>query len=186
MSTHVALLRGVNVGGVKLAMAELRALVTSLGYTDVATYIQSGNLLFTPPKPAEAPVLADGLRKAIAAEFGIDTPVIVVTRDELASVIEANPYPDEPKPQYVHGVFLSSEPDQARRDQVEATVNFFSEKGSRDEATYRGRVLYLHTPDGFGTSELAKALVTKKTSPVATGTARNWATITKLMALCDG
>jgi uncharacterized protein (DUF1697 family) len=186
MPTHVALLRGVNVGGVKLAMAELRQLVTSLGYADVATYIQSGNLLFTPPRAVGIPVIADELRKAIAAEFGIDTPVMVVTRDDLAAVIEANPYPEEPKPQYVHGVFLSAEPDQAARDQVEATVKSFSEKGSRDAAAYRGRVLYLHTPDGFGTSELAKALVAKKTSPVATGTARNWATITKLMALCDG
>ncbi len=167
-------------------MAELRQLVTSLGYADVATYIQSGNLLFTPPKPAELPVLAAELRTAIADKFGIDTPVMVVTRDELAAVIEANPYPDEPKPQYVHGVFLSAEPDQAARDNVEATVEIFSQKGSRDEATYRGRVLYLHTPDGFGTSELAKALIAKRTSPVATGTARNWATITKLMALCDG
>jgi len=187
MPTHVALLRGVNVGGGnKLPMAELRKLMTSLGYADVATYIQSGNLLFTPARSTEIPVLADELRKAIAGEFGIDTPVIVVTRDELAGVIEANPYPDAPKPQYVHGVFLSAEPDQASRDKVEATVNFFSEKGSKDEASYRGRVLYLHTPDGFGTSELAKALVAKKSSPVATGTARNWATITKLLALCDG
>jgi uncharacterized protein (DUF1697 family) len=186
MPTHVALLRGVNVGGVKLPMAELRKLATSLGYDEVATYIQSGNLLFTPARATGNDVLAAELRKAIAAEFGIDTPVMIVTRDELASVIEANPYPDEPKPQYVHGVFLSAEPDQAARAKVEATVDAFSEKGSRDEATYRGRVLYLHTPDGFGTSELAKALVAKKTSPVATGTARNWATITKLMALCAG
>jgi uncharacterized protein (DUF1697 family) len=186
MPTHVALLRGVNVGGVKLPMAQLRELATSLGYEDVATYIQSGNLLFTPASTVSIDALSADLRKAIAGEFGIDTPVIVVTRDELASVIESNPYPDEPKPQYVHGVFLSAEPDQASRDKVEATVKSFSEKGSNDEATYRGRVLYLHTPDGFGTSELAKALVAKKTSPVATGTARNWATITKLMALCGG
>jgi len=167
-------------------MTELREIATSLGYDEVATYIQSGNLLFTPPPDAAIPAIAADLRKAIAAGCGIDTPVIVVTRDELAAVIESNPYPDEPKPQYVHGVFLSAEPDQAQRDKVEATVKSFSEKGSRDEAEYRGRVLYLHTPDGFGTSELAKALVAKKPSPVATGTARNWATITKLMALCDG
>jgi uncharacterized protein (DUF1697 family) len=167
-------------------MAELRQLATSLGYEEVATYIQSGNLLFTPKRGAEISALSADLRKAIAAEFGIDTPVIIVTRDELASVIESNPYPDEPRPQYVHGVFLSAEPDQADRDKVEATVKSFSQKGSRDEAEYRGRVLYLHTPDGFGTSELAKALVAKRASPVATGTARNWATITKLMALCGG
>ena len=166
-------------------MAELRQLATSLGYDEVATYIQSGNLLFTPPPGATVPGLSADLRKAIAAQFSIDTPVIIVTSAELATVIESNPYPDEPKPQYVHGVFLSAEPDQAQRDKVEATVKSFSEKGSNDEATYRGRVLYLHTPDGFGTSELAKALVAKKASPVATGTARNWATITKLMALCE-
>jgi uncharacterized protein (DUF1697 family) len=185
MPTHVALLRGINVGGGgKLPMAELRTLVTSLGHAEVATYIQSGNVVFT-PSHRDAGALAAELRAAIAGSYKLDPPVVVLSRDELADVIAANPYPDEPKPQYVHCVFLPAELDEAGQRQVSDFAAEATVKGSRDELTLRGRTLYVHTPDGFGTSELAKTLLTKRSSPVMTGTARNWATVTKLLALCD-
>src|SRR5260370_30285093 len=79
MPTHVALLRGINVGGGgKLAMADLRQLVTSLGHADVATYIQSGNVVFTPPS-GDSVMLSRELRAAIAETLGVDTSVIVLT-----------------------------------------------------------------------------------------------------------
>jgi uncharacterized protein (DUF1697 family) len=186
MPSHVALLRGINVGGAgKVPMAQLRELVTRLGHSDVATYIQSGNIMFTPSHDDEAALAAE-LTKAIADEFGVRTSAIVLSRAELAAVIAANPYPDEPEKRYVHGVFLPAEPDDADRQRVAGAVAAWAAKGSRDEAQYVGRVLYLHTPDGFGTSELAKELTMKqKSKPPATGTARNWNTITKLLALCD-
>lgn len=186
MPSHVALLRGINVGGAgKVPMAQLRELVTKLGHSEVATYIQSGNILFTPSRGDEAELAAE-LTKAIEGEFGVRTSAIVITRSELAAVIASNPYPDEPEKRYVHGVFLPDEPDTAARQRVADAVAARAAKGSRDEAEYVGRVLYLHTPDGFGTSELAKDLTMKqKSKPPATGTARNWNTITKLLALCD-
>jgi uncharacterized protein (DUF1697 family) len=184
MPTHVALLRAVNVGGVKVTMAELRALVESLGHKDVSTYIQSGNLLFTPPR-ADTAALGRELSAAIENSLGVRSSVIVLSRDELAKVAQANPYTSEPEPRFVHIVFLPGEPDDSVPPAVAAAVTDAAGRGGRDEAALRGRALYLHTPDGFGTSELAKALLGKRSSPVAAGTARNWSTVTKLLALCD-
>ena len=165
-------------------MAELRQLVASLGHGDVATYIQSGNVVFTPSHADRAKLVSE-LRTAIAEAHGIDTPVIVLTRDELATVIDRNPYPKEPNPRYVHGVFLPAELDEAAHSQIRQAADAVKGRGSADEVTLLGRTLYLHTPDGFGTSELAKILLTKRTSPVYVGTARNWNTITKMLTLCD-
>jgi uncharacterized protein (DUF1697 family) len=187
MPTHVALLRGINVGGGgKVPMAELRELVTSLGHADVATYIQSGNIIFSPSHD-DAAKLADELHAAITASFGVRTAVVVLSKAELDAVISANPYPDEPNPKYVHGVFLLAEPDEASRERLADAMAAAVERGSRDEAAVVGRTMYLHTPDGFGTSELAKELLVKKRrDPLANGTARNWSTISKLMVLCEG
>jgi|SRR5580658_1970882 uncharacterized protein (DUF1697 family) len=186
MPTHVALLRGINVGGGgKLLMADLRRLVVSLGHADVATYIQSGNLIFT-PSHADTAALAAELRAAIAGSHGVDPPVIVLSSQELAEVVSANPYPDEPVPKYVHCVFLPESPDQAAHVWIAEAAQAAAARGSADEAALIGRTLYVHTPDGFGTSDLAKTLLMTRSSPVATGTARNWSTVTKLLALCRG
>jgi uncharacterized protein (DUF1697 family) len=185
MPTHVALLRGVNVGGGgKVAMADLRQLLSALGHADVATYIQSGNVVFT-AADSDTSALASELRAAIAAKLGVDTPVIVLTRAELADVIAGNPYRDEPEPRYVHAVFLPAELDESARYQINQVEEENRSQGSRDAVTLIGRTLYVHTPDGFGTSELAKTLLAKRSSPAAGGTARNWNTVTKLLILCD-
>ena len=172
-------------GGGKVPMAELRKLLTALGHSDVKTYIQTGNIIFTPSHD-DAGKLAADLQDAIKASFGVNTSAVVLSRSELSSVIDANPYPDEPNPKWVHGVFLAAEPQKAQHDRVAAAVAAAAERGSRDEATIVGQTLYLHTPDGFGTSELAKDLLMKnRRDPLAAGTARNWSTITKLAALCE-
>jgi uncharacterized protein (DUF1697 family) len=179
-ATHIALLRGVNVGGNnKVPMAELRAALTASGFTGVSTYIQSGNVLFSAPEPDTA-VLEQAVTEVIAGTFGLKIDVVVVTQDQLAAVLSANPYPDEPNPKYVHVVFLGAEPDPARLDAARQTA---AAKGSRDTVTAGDQVLYLHTPDGYGTSELGKALV--KLTSSARGTARNLSTTAKLLALCD-
>src|SRR5262245_43675502 len=110
MPTHVALLRGINVGGGgKVPMAELRELLTKLGYSDVKTYSQSGNIIFTPPHDDSAKLAAE-LHEAIKDAFGVNTFAVVLTMAELSKVISANPYPDEPNPKWVHGVFLVADP----------------------------------------------------------------------------
>ena len=98
MPTHIALLRGINVGGRnRVAMAGLREVVTSLGHTDVATYIQSGNVVFT-SKEADTRVLAAALERAVAEALGVRPRVVVLSRNELSQVIADNPYPDETNP----------------------------------------------------------------------------------------
>ena len=187
MPTHVALLRGINVGGNnKIAMAELRDVVASLGHTGVSTYIQSGNVLFTARDgtAAGASALAADLERAIEQAFGLRLRVVVLSRAELAQVISDNPYLPEPNPKLVHAMFFPAEAGQQVRDSVAAAEQQAASKGSRDEATVVGRTLFLHTPDGYGRSELAVRLARAR-GPVADGTARNWATVTKLLALCD-
>src|SRR5258707_9111651 len=152
MATHVALLRGINVGGGgKVPMADLRKVVAGLGHFEVATYIQTGNIIFTPSHD-DPEALATELQTAIAESFGVRTSAVVLSRAELGKVISANPYPDEPNPRYVHGVFLLSDPDEAAYQRLADALQASTQKGSRDEATIIGRTLYLHTPDGFGTA----------------------------------
>jgi len=184
MPSHVALMRAVNVGGRKIAMADLRQVVASLGHADVATYIQTGNVVFTTTQ-SDTVALAQAMEAAIASSLNVRAPVIVLTRDSLADVISANPYPAEPNPRFVHGVFLPADPDEAMLTAVQQAARQAADLGSRDEATLLGRTLYLHTPDGFGRSGLVTALLMKRSSPAAAGTARNWATITRLLELCD-
>jgi len=186
MPTHVALLRGINVGGGgKLAMADLRQLVGALGHRDVTTYIQTGNVVFSTTR-ADVGLVAREMEAAIATSLDVRTAIIVLTREDLAGVISGNPYSAEPNPRFVHGVFLPADPGQAAAAAVREAVAAAAEVGSADEATLLGQTLYLHTPHGFGNSGLARSLLLKRSSPVAAGTARNWATVTKLLALCDG
>lgn len=192
MASHVALLRGINVGGRnKVPMAELREVVTSLGHTGVTTYIQSGNVLFTTAGTDNAK-LAAALETAIEDRFGLWSSVVVLSRDELAEVLAANPYSGEPDPRLVHVVFRNAEPPPDVRDRIEAAVKAAAAKGSRDTVHSAGRALYLHTPDGFGKSELAQNLMRIMTPPpkqkkqaALAATARNLATSTKLLSLCE-
>jgi uncharacterized protein (DUF1697 family) len=187
--THVALLRGINVGGHnKVPMAELRQVVASLGHADVATYIQSGNVVFSTGETDTA-ALAEALEQAIAAVFGVRARVVVFSRGELAQAMRDNPYSGEPNPRAVHAVFLSATPGPEVADGVADAQRRAEQKqnGTRDTAQVIGRTIFLHTPDGFGRSELA-ALITSGSrgrSADLAGTARNWATVTKLLAMCD-
>jgi uncharacterized protein (DUF1697 family) len=186
--THVALLRGINVGGRnKVAMADLRAVMTSLGYTEVATYIQSGNVVFT-STDTDTALMAANIEAGIAQALEVRPRVVVVSRHELAQVMRDNPYSAEANPKAVHAVFLAEDPGPDQVEGVAAAQRQAARKGSRDTARYVGRTLFLHTPDGFGRSELA-VLLARAGGPVSAqsaGTARNWATVTKLLALCDG
>jgi uncharacterized protein (DUF1697 family) len=181
MPRYLALLRGINVGGHnKVAMVDLRDVAAALGHTDVATYIQSGNLVFTSAE-ADATSLADELEQEIAARLDVRPAVVVVSEPELAQVIADNPFPQEPDPRYLHAVFRRDEMDKTDIADVSAAVLRARQSGSRDDAVVVGRTLFLHTPDGLGRSELAAQLA--RTKVQSAGTARNWATVTKLMAI---
>jgi uncharacterized protein (DUF1697 family) len=189
MASHVALLRGINVGGRnKVPMAELREVVTALGHTDVTTYIQSGNVLFT-TSGSDTAKLASELEAAIAGAFGVTSSVVVLSRDELAGILATNPHQDEPNPKLVHVVFLNAELPADLLDRIKAAETAAEAKtGRHDTVTAIGPALFLHTPEGYGTSELAITLFRIVGTPGKKGvaaTARNWATATKLLSLCE-
>jgi uncharacterized protein (DUF1697 family) len=190
MATHVALLRGINLAGHnKVAMADLRQLVSSLGHNDVATYIQSGNVVFS-SEQADTAALAGDLEEAIAAELGMQIRVVVISREELEQVMRDNPYSDEPNPKMVHAVFLTGKPGPDLDERLDEARKRAAQKqpDNRDTAQVIGQTIFLHTPDGYGRSELAGQIVqaaAKGKAGGVAGTARNWATVTKLLAMCD-
>ncbi len=176
-----------------VAMAELRELVTSLGHTDVATYIQSGNVLFTPPLTGggtagdpDTAALAAELERAIAGRLGLQARAVVLSREELTRCVHDNPYPDEANPRLLHAVFLPGAPSPGLAAWVADAERHVRAAGSRDQAKLLGRTVYLHTPDGYPPSELRRALARKggPTSAAVAGTARNWATVSRLAGLC--
>src|SRR3954470_6103305 len=116
----VALLRAVNVGGRKLPMAELRVLCAGLGWTEIATYIQSGNVVFTAPGEAEA--VETLLEEAIEKQFGLDVPVIVRSRAEWAKYPAENPFPEAAKdePAKLHLLLSKRAPAKGAAEAIEA------------------------------------------------------------------
>ena len=177
MSRHVALLRGINVGPHKrIAMPALRELLEGHGHQDVATYVQSGNIVLTSRlSPAR---LEQTLHEQIAEGLGVETPVVVRTRDELAAAIEANPLPDAVQdPKLFQVTFLSAAPSD---DAVEAIL---TADVTPEQVAVRGREIYAWHRAGVQRSKLARMLVDKRLGVVAT--ARNWNTVNALLALAD-
>ncbi len=179
MERYVALLRGVNVGNTRLAMADLRRLVTGLGHEDVKTYLQSGNVAFTSP-PTKAEILAEGIERVITAELGLTVPVLVRSGTELAAVADGNPYAgkqDDPTRLLV--AFLSAAPTAAR------VAGLTVPAGENLEYAVAGREVFLHYPDGgYGRTKFTNAYLEKKLGVVAT--TRNWKSVCALRDLAAG
>ena len=180
---YVALLRGINVGGRnKVAMADLRQVAESLGHTEVATYIQSGNLVFTSDDDS-ANGLAEALEQEIARSLAVRPAVVVLSRADLAQVIADNPFPGESNPKALHAVFRREALTADAVEAIAAAEQKARAKGSPDEVIVVGRTLFLRTPDGLGRSELAAQLA--RVGSQAAGTARNWSTVNRLLAMLD-
>lgn len=197
-STWVALLRAINLGRTRrVAMADLRAMLGSLGYGDVRTHLQSGNALFTTPDPIDAGAGAGGgggagdaaaveaaaarlereIAARLAAECGFDVPVMVRSAGQLAQVVEANPFVarrvDE---QELHAAFLSAAPPAEAVAAIDVTAY------APDELVVGDRVAYLRRPNGIQGSrlpDLGKLLEIEVTE-------RNWRTVSRLHALALG
>lgn len=183
MATVVALLRGVNVGGRNtVPMADLRRWLTEAGYLRVRTYIQSGNVVLDLPRARPAAVGAH-VHEVIAAHLGLDIPVISLSSAAMAAVLDANPFGQEPDPRRVHVFFLPAPLDAASRARIVELQDGVAAKGSRDRVNAVGTTMYLHTPEGFGRSDLASALMSRGPGAHRAGTARNLATVAALVAL---
>jgi len=178
LRTHVALLRGVNLGARnKVSMADLRALFVDLGHEEVATYVQSGNVVFK-GRVANSADLAKAIERRIARDLGLSITVVVRTKAQLARVAAGNPFAaSEREPASLHVTFLAERPGRARVGELEAN------ESAPDEFRVVGKEIYLHTPQGYGRTKLSGAYFEKQLGVAAT--TRNWRTVTKLAELAS-
>jgi uncharacterized protein (DUF1697 family) len=172
-----ALLKGVNVGGNrKLPMAELKAFIEGLGFTDVKTLLASGNVVFS-TKETDAATLETKIEKAAAEQIGLTTAFLLRDAADLDAIIAANPFPDAAKehPNHLLVVF--------HRDPFPGgLIERIPEHDDGPERLHAiGRELYIDYPNDIGHSTLHKAMGKLKFPKLAT--ARNWNTVGKLRAL---
>jgi uncharacterized protein (DUF1697 family) len=169
---HVALLRGINVGGNNLLpMKDLAKIFADAGCTDVRTYIQSGNVIFE--APVGAPGVGDFVVRNIEKRFGFQIPVIVRTSQQLLKIIRDNPFLESVADQrWLHVYFLAHAPN------AQAIAALDPARSAPDAFHVRGQEIFLHLPNGMGRSKLTNAYFDSKLS--TTCTARNWATVLKL------
>jgi uncharacterized protein (DUF1697 family) len=170
VTRYLGLLRGVNVGGKnKLPMADLRALFESLGYADVQTFIQSGNVLFSSAAVVKPSVLATAIHEA----FGLDVPIVLRTAAALGKVLRANPFVDF-DPAALHVGFMATKAEPSLISAIDADAF------APEQFSIRGEEIYLYLPNGMARTKLPAYLDRRLKVPT---TVRNWNTVAKLVEL---
>ncbi|HMJ92861.1 MAG TPA: DUF1697 domain-containing protein [Allosphingosinicella sp.] len=176
MGKFVALLRGINVGGhARVPMAELRALAEGLGWKQVRTYIQSGNLVFEAGGKASA--LEAALEESLEKAFGFVPAVIVRSASEWTDLAAANPFPkeSESEPNRVMIGLSKHRPKPGAAEEIEARAS------AGERVREAGGTVWFHYPEGAGNSKLTPSLIDRLVgSPL---TARNWRTFLKLQEM---
>ncbi|MFF0478209.1 DUF1697 domain-containing protein [Streptomyces sp. NPDC004284] len=177
--TYAALLRGINVSGRrKVPMAELRDLLEGLGHTDVRTYLQSGNAVFTTDSGAGEDELRAALEDAIEERFGFRVDCLVRDGDYLAAVADACPFPAaELQGKQLHAIYYSEPADPGRFAAIDREAHLPEDFALGD------RVLYLYTPEGLGNSKLGEAVSRPSVVKGLVATGRNWNTVVKLVEM---
>jgi uncharacterized protein (DUF1697 family) len=175
VTAYVAMLRGINVSGRnKLSMTDLRQVFADAGCDDVRTYIQSGNVAFT---SAAAPdTVVEAVERRLRGMVGCRVPVIIRGEDEIAAVVDGNPFlRRQADPAHLHVTFLADTPGAPAVEDLRARPT------APDAFEIVGRAVYLHCPDGYGRTKLTNAFFEKKLASEAT--TRNWRTVTTLVEL---
>jgi uncharacterized protein (DUF1697 family) len=175
VATYVAFLRGVNLGpNNKIPMPALRTMAEDLGYSDVATFINSGNLIVSSPK--KAATVEQEISKAIKDTFGRSIDVTVRTPAQLKKVLAENPYPDG-NPSQVTVAFLTKAPAKDAKDRVAAVAK------NHEPFAFARQEVYVNYSQGIGKSKLAE-----KFSDIigVSSTVRNIRTVERVLTLCGG
>lgn len=177
MKTYISILRGINVGGHrKILMADLKKMYEALGFKEVKTYIQSGNVVFKSDQTEAVPSLEDLLEKSIKTTFGHEVPVIIRTREEWEQAMEGSPYLLDHDISTLSLTFLSEEPEEALIE------SFLSNNYSPDKVSIKGKHAYIFCHSGlFHLSKITQQKLENKLKVKAT--TRNWKTVMKLKSL---
>ncbi|WP_049577087.1 DUF1697 domain-containing protein [Nocardiopsis sp. SBT366] len=176
MTRHIVLLRGINVGGHrKVAMADLRALLTGLGYADVATYIQSGNAVLTSAEP-DPEVVGATVRAALLERFGLDVAVVTRTLDQLRAAVAANPLTVE-NPSAFMVLFCSEPVDTAALRAIDPATH------PRERIAVTPTEVFTHHELGVREARLPAVVARNCPGEV---TARNWRTVLRLVEMAEG
>jgi len=172
MQVYIALLRGINVSGQKkIKMADLKVLFQKLGFTEVVTYIQSGNVVFKASNNTNA--LEDSVRQAIQQQWGYNIPVSIQKAHLFGRIITNNPFKDcDPNTLYV--TLLG---DTTHQVQMENTQEVWGE----DRFVVYKNVVYVHCPHGYGKTKLNNSFFESRGHTWAT--TRNWKTVCRLVEL---
>lgn len=168
------LLKGLNIGGKRLPMPELKAFLEGLGFTEVKTLLASGNAVFTAGEK-DATKLEAKIEKAAVDTLRLKTDWLVRSHAELAAVVKTNPFPDAATAHPNH-LLVHFHRDAFPADRLAALANDGPER-----LTAHGRELYVDYPDDVGHSKLPQAMAKAKFPKVAT--ARNWNTVVKLVEM---
>jgi uncharacterized protein (DUF1697 family) len=180
METYISILRGINVGGHrKIPMKDLKQMLDKLGYQDVTTYIQSGNVVFRSGKGNSPAGISNEIEKAISLTFGFEVPVITRSMHEWKQTLSENPLLHDAglDVDKFHVTFLEREPEPALADNL-SMIDF-----SLERLVIRGKDVYLYCPDGYGNSKLTNSFFENKLK--VTATTRNWRTVIVLGELAN-
>ncbi|MFF5474716.1 DUF1697 domain-containing protein [Streptomyces achromogenes] len=179
MTRYVALLRGINVGGhARIAMKDLRELFGALGFGDVQTYLQSGNVVFADPSGAAPGELRERIEKRLADGLGVPARVLLRTGESLGRTLAAHPYPDRADdPARLHVTFLAGTPS------AERVAALRTPAGETAEFALVGDEIHLHVPDGYGRTRLNNTFIERRLG--ITATTRNWKTVNALHAMAS-
>jgi uncharacterized protein (DUF1697 family) len=178
MPVYVAMLRGINIGPHKrIKMDALRKAFEELGFEQVKTYIQSGNVVFKAGKASPA-ALGKKIEARIVSDFGFSASVIVRTSDELAEIVAANPFLKQRGVdlEKLHVTFLADVPPAlGLKKLAEFTI-------APDQSRCVGKEIFLYLPNGFSASSLWKVPWEKALAVVTT--TRNWKTVNAIHQMC--
>lgn len=179
METYISILRGINVSGHRIIkMEKLRELYADLGFKNVKTYIQSGNVVFQ-AKGKSNDELSLKIEKSIKENLGFEVPVIVIELKELKQILKSNPFlKDKTKDiSFLHITFLSGNSNQEDLDKI---INV---KYEQDEFNSIKKAVYLYCPNGSGNSKLTNTFFENKLKVNAT--TRNWKTALELLNIAQ-
>ncbi|WDM14286.1 DUF1697 domain-containing protein [Streptomyces lavenduligriseus] len=174
MRKYVALLRGINVGGhARITMKDLRELFGALGFDEVQTYLQSGNVVFADPAGTAPGEVRERIEKRLADGLGVPASVLLRTGESLDRTVAANPYLDrEDDPAKLHVTFLAGTP------AAERAAALRTPTGETAEFALLGDEIHLHVPGGYGRTKLNNAFIERLLG--ITATTRNWNTVKAL------